>query len=101
MRGIITGNILLLKYQKQVIAVALKGEDACMLLPIALRKSWIYQVLPFIVTRDTSPIGNKVSDQKFFWSADMNFIPDWKSEIVYQRGSADKSVREFMLLRRN
>ena len=64
-KGVIIENILLLKYQKQAITSALNVEDALMLLPTALMKSWIYQVLPFNVSRDTSPIGNKVSDREF------------------------------------
>ena len=31
------------------------------------------QVLAFIVSRDTSPIGNKVPDQEFYWSANHEF----------------------------
>ena len=46
------------------------GKDALMLLPTALRKSWIYQVLHFIVS---SPIGNKVTDREFYWRADQEF----------------------------
>ena len=46
------------------------GKDALMLLPTALRKSWIYEVLHFIVSWDTSPIGNKVTDREFYWRAD-------------------------------
>ena len=70
-RGVITENILLLNYQKQAITAALNGQynqtnvkiNALVLLPNALRKSWIYQMLPFIVSRDISPIGNKDSDR--------------------------------------
>ena len=36
-RGVITENILLLKYQKKAITAALYGGDALMLLPIALK----------------------------------------------------------------
>ena len=57
-----------------------------MLLPTALRKLWIYQMLPFIVSRDISPIMNNVPDQDFFWSVIMNFIPDWESKIVHPSG---------------
>ena len=71
-RGVITENILLLKYQKKAITAALYGGDALMLLPIAL-KSWIHKLLPFIVSRDTPPIRNKVFDRKFYWSADHEF----------------------------
>ena len=71
-RPVITENILLLnlhcgyvkidayllqflsKYRKQVTIAALNGEDFLMLLPNALKKSQIYQVLPFIVSRDNS-----------------------------------------------
>ena len=41
-----------------------------MLLPTALRKSWIQQMLSFIVSSDISPIGNKVPDREFYRSAD-------------------------------
>ena len=37
-RGVITENILLLKYQKQTITAVLNGEDAFMLLPTTLTK---------------------------------------------------------------
>ena len=37
-RGIITENILLLKYQIQAITAELNGKDALMLLTTALRK---------------------------------------------------------------
>ena len=48
-RVVITENILLLKYQKQVITAALNGQynqsniksNTLMLLPTTLRKSWI------------------------------------------------------------
>ena len=75
-RGVITENILLLKYQKQAITAAFNAEDALVLLvllPAALRKLWIYQVLHFIVSRDTSPIGNKVPDLEFCWSTNHGF----------------------------
>ena len=39
-------------------------------------------MLPFIVSPDISPIGNKVPDREFYWRAIMNFIQDWESEIV-------------------
>ena len=48
-RGVITENILLLKYQKQTITVT-----------ITVTKS--HQVLSFIIIWDTSSIGNKVPD---------------------------------------
>ena len=58
--------MLLLKYQKQAITAALNGQynqsniknNTLMLLPTALRKSWIYQILPIIVSRDILPIRN-------------------------------------------
>ena len=75
-RELVTENILLLKYQKQAITVALNRRynqsdiknNTLMLSSTALRKSWICQMLPFIVSRGISPIGNKVPDQKFFSS---------------------------------
>ena len=80
-RGVITKNILLLKYQKQAIKAALNRDDVLMLLPTALRKSQMYRLLPFIVSRDTSPTGKNTLDRKFYWSAIVSFIPDWESEI--------------------
>ena len=40
-RGVIAENILLLKYQTQVITPALNGTDALILLAIAFRKLWL------------------------------------------------------------
>ena len=58
--------MLLLEYKKQAIAAALNGEYDLLLLRTALRKLWKYQLLPFIVIRETSPIGNKVHDREFY-----------------------------------
>ena len=55
-----------------------------MLLPTAFRKSWIYQVLLFIVSRDTSPNKIKIGNQKFYFYIILSFIPDWESETVNQ-----------------
>ena len=71
--GVITENIMLLKCQKQAITVALNGKDALMLLSAALEKSWIYQLLPFIVSRNTLPIRNKFPDREFYLSVDHEF----------------------------
>ena len=73
-RAVITENVLL-KYQKVTIAAALNREDALMLLPILLRKLWIYQVMLFIVTRDTLPIRNKFPGWEFYWSVDHGLFP--------------------------
>ena len=73
MRGAITENMSLLKYQKQLTSVVLNREDANMLLPTALRKSWILQMFPFIVCRITSPIENKIPDWEFYWSTNHEF----------------------------
>ena len=70
-REVITENILLLKYQKTGKKAALNVEHALMRLPNALKKSWTYQMLPSIVSRETSSIENKVSDRKFCCSADL------------------------------
>ena len=83
-RGVIIENILLSKYQEQAITAALNGEDALMLMLTALRKSWIYQMLPFIVNRDTLPIENNVPDGDVTGVLKMNFISDEESEIVNQ-----------------
>ena len=48
----------------------IKLEDVLMLLPTALRSSWIYQVLHFIVSWDISTIQGKVPDRKFSWTTD-------------------------------
>ena len=73
-RVVITENILLLIYQKQAITAVLNVQynqwniknNILMLLPTALRKLWIYQMLTFIVSRDISPIWNKVLDREFY-----------------------------------
>ena len=65
--AVITENVLLLKYQKQAIKTALNWEDTLMLLPSALRKSWIHRVL---VSRNSLPIGIKFPDLEFYWGAD-------------------------------
>ena len=39
-RGVITENIILLKYQKQAITVAVNGKDALMFLSTVLEKLW-------------------------------------------------------------
>ena len=44
-----------------------------MLLPAALRKSWLYQVLLFVFNQDTLPIGNKFPDREFDGSTDQGF----------------------------
>ena len=43
-------NIILLKHQKKAITPALNCEIVVILLPSSLRKSWICQVLPFIIS---------------------------------------------------
>ena len=95
-RGIITKNIISLKYQKLAIAVSLNGKDGLMLLPTALKKLWIYKV-----NRNTSLIGNIVPDREFHWSSDHEFytrlrIWNWKS--VW---STAISIRKPMLLCKN
>ena len=81
-----TENLLILKYEKQAIAAALNREDPFMLLRTALRESWIYQVLLFIVSRDTLPIGNSFLIENFTGALIMNFIPNKESSIVNQSG---------------
>ena len=95
-RGIITKNIISLKYQKLAIAVSLNGKDGLMLLPTTLKKLWIYKV-----NRNTSLIGNIVPDREFHWSSDHEFytrlrIWNWKS--VW---STAISIRKPMLLCKN
>ena len=71
-RGGITDNILLLlKYQKQAITTALNGQynqsnvknNTLMLLPTVLRKSWLYQLLAFVVSREIF-----IPDREFYCS---------------------------------
>ena len=100
-RGVITENILLMKYIKQAIIAALNGEDTHMLLPTALRKCWICQVLHFIVNQDTSLIRNKVPNQEFDWGSSHGFysrLGVWTCKSVW---SVKKFVRKFMLLFKN
>ena len=61
------------------ITTVLNG-DVLMLLTTALEILRIFQLLPFIVSRDTSSIRNKVDDQEFNCITDDDFIPDWGSE---------------------
>ena len=89
------------KYKKQATIAELNLEDVLILLPTALKKSWIYQVLCFTVSRDILPIGNKVPDWKFYWSADYKFynrLEIWNCRSVW---STDKFVRKLILLRKN
>ena len=100
MRGVITENMLSLKSQKHATTGALNGEDVLMLLPTASGISWIYQVLPFVVTRDTSPIGNKISDREFYWSAAREFyfwLWIWNCKSPW---FVDKYIRKLMLKRK-
>ena len=69
-----------------------------MLLPKPLGKLWIYQVLPFIVSQDTSSIGNKIFDRNFFWSADHGLyfrLGSWNCKSDWP---ADDFVRKLRLL---
>ena len=61
-RGVTTENILFLKYKKHAITAELNQKDPFILLPTAFKKSWIFQVLPFVFSQDISTIWNKVSD---------------------------------------
>ena len=71
----------------------------CYLLPWKSRG--IYEVLPFIVSRDISLIGNTVPDQEFYWSAHHEFytrLGIWNGRSVW---STDRFVRKFILLHKN
>ena len=68
-----------------------------MLLPTALRKSWMYEVLLFIVSRDTLPIGNKFPDREFYWSAEHEFY----SRLGIRNCKSVLSVDKLMLLRKS
>ena len=84
-KGVIAENILLMKYQKQVISATLKGERCPYIVTYCyLLKSWIYQVLPFIVSWDTSANRSIVSNWEFYFYAIFNFLPDRGSETVNQ-----------------
>ena len=85
-RGGITDNILLLlKYQKQAITTALNGQynqsnvknNTLMLLPTALRKSWLYQLLAFVVSREIF-----IPDREFYCSFNHEFY-----SILFQIGN--------------
>ena len=61
----------------------------------------IYQMLPFIFSRYISPIGNKVPDREFYWSANYEFYSRfgiWNCKSVW---SADRFVRKLILLGKN
>lgn len=64
------------------ITTVLNGEDVLMLLTTALEILWIFQLLPFIVSRGTSSIRNKVDNREFNSITDDEFIPDWGSETA-------------------
>ena len=108
-RGAITVDILLLKYQKQAVTAVLNSQynqsntknNTHMVLPNALRKSWMYQMLLFIVSRVISPIRNKVRDREFHWSVDHEFyfrLGIWNCTSVC---STDKFVWKLMILCKN
>ena len=58
-----------------------------MLLPTALRKWWLYQMLPLIVSRDISPIGSKVPDPEFYWSVDQ------KIDVIAQKRDLFRKIK--------
>ena len=72
-RGVIAENIMLLKYEKQAITALLNEKNNLMLLTTALEKSWIYQVLLFVVSRNTLATRNKFPDWEIYWSVDLEF----------------------------
>ena len=64
-------------------------EDTFLLLTIALKKSWIYQVRPLISSTpliSSSPTKNKVPNREFTGVPIMNFMPDWEFENLNQCG---------------
>ena len=94
--GIITKNIISLRYQKLPITASLNGKDGLMLLPTALKKLWTYKV-----NRNTSLIGYKVPDQEFYWSSDHEFYTTlriWNCKSVW---STKIPIRKPMLLCKN
>ena len=60
----------------------------------------MHQVLHFVVSRDTSPDGNKTLDRKFYWSAMVIFIPNGESEIKNQLG-LKRSCQKIDVMRKN
>ena len=100
-RGVITENVLLLKYQKQAITATLNRADALMFLLTSLGKSRIYQVLLFIISRVTLSSGNKFLDREFYWSADHEFysrLGIWYCKLIW---SGDKFVWKLILLHKS
>ena len=59
------------------------------------------QALPFIVNRDTLPIGNKIPDQKFYLSANNDLYPVLGIWTCKSTWFADKFVRKLMSLHKN
>ena len=83
------------------ITVALNGKDVLMLLSTVSRKSWVCQVLLFIFSWNTSPIGKKSPDREFYWSVSHEFhswLGIWNYKLVR---FAYKFVWKSMLLRQN
>ena len=72
-----------------------------MLLPTVMRKSWIYQMLHFVVSRDISLIENKVTDRQFYWSSDHEFYLRLRISNCKSVWSANRFVRKLMSLRKN
>ena len=70
-----------------------------MLLPTVSGKSWICQVLLFIFSRDTSPIGNKTPDREFHWSTAHEFYSCLRIWNCKSACSAGKFVRKLVFLR--
>ena len=100
-RGVISENIILLKYQKDAITAALNGKDTLMLWLTTLRESRIYQALLFIVSRDTSQTPHLSSWWRFYWCADHEFyarLGMWNCKSVWP---SDKFVRKLMLLHKH
>ena len=76
MRGVIAENILLLKYQKQGITTAFNGKRCPYVVTYCLEKIVDIPTVAFylfIVSPDTSLIGNNVTYREFYWSADHEF----------------------------
>ena len=65
-----------------------------LLLSTAFRRSWIYQELPYIVSQDTSSIGNKILDWELCWDVYHEFYYSvWNCKSAW---SADKLIRKLM-----
>lgn len=92
----------MIEIANQAITAACNREDALIMLTTAASgKSWICKLLPFVVSRDTSPTGNRISDLEFYWGVTQEFyswLEIWNCEWNWWAG---KFVKKPILLRQN